>query len=115
MAYRKERVVEAAKYTRPKEMAGPFDHDGVVVRTDKGNSYLIHNTPGAGVVATPAENMSSKWKHEKDLEVNGHKTVGDALQGGYTSGSGKLGKGGEYVASGFCIGTAIGVANALKK
>ncbi len=50
--YRSEKIVSAHQVSRPKESIGPCDHHGVVVNTDKGNSYLIHNTPNSGVVAT---------------------------------------------------------------
>ena len=48
---------------------GPFDHHGVVVNTAEGNSFLIHNTPKNGVVATDASNMSSKWKKGNEISV----------------------------------------------
>ena len=88
MSYRSERVVSAERVERPKQTGGPFTHSGVKVNTDKGNSYLIHNTPGSGVVATPSSNMSSKWSKTGDIPVSGSKTVGDVMKGGYTSGSG---------------------------
>ena len=116
MAWRNDKVVSAERYERPKQGGGgPFEHAGVVVHTDKSQSFLIHNTSGSGVVATPAENMSSQWHKTGDVEVNGHKTVGDAMKGGYTPGTSMLGNKGEYVGSGLCIGTALGVTNALKK
>lgn len=117
MAYRKETVTGAARYERPKQGDGPkfTTHSGVVVNTDQGRSLLIHNTPGSGVVATPAENMSSKWQKTQDIEVKGDKTVADAMKGGYTSGSSKFGKVGEYLGSGTCKGTADGVTKALEK
>ena len=37
------------------------------------------------------------------------------MKGGYTKGSAKIGKLGEYAISGTCIGTKNGVTNALKK
>lgn len=117
MSFRNERVVSAERVERPKEMSGPnlTTHSGVKVNTDKGNSYLIHNTPASGVVATPASNMSGKWSKAGDIPVSGSKTVGDVMRGGYTSGSGRLGKTGEYLGSGTCKGTAHGAERALKK
>ena len=117
MAWRNDRVIEAGRYERPKEMRGPHiaTHAGVVVRTEKDDRFLIHNTLEAGVVATPAQNMSSNWYKTQDLEVNGYKTVQDALRGGYTPGSARLGKVGEYLASGTCQFSANNVAEALKK
>ena len=85
-SYRSEKVVSAHQASRPKEgvISGPFSHHGVVVNTDKGNSYLIHNGPSKGVVCTDAKNMSSKWSKGEDIKVSGNKTVNDAMRGGYT-------------------------------
>ena len=96
-------------------MGGPADHHGVVVETENDNKYLIHNTPASGVVATDGKQMSSEWSKVSDIEIKGTKTVGDAIKGGYTRGSARLGKFGEYLLSGLCIGTKHGVANALEK
>ena len=76
---------------------------------------MIHNTPASGVVVTDAEEMSSEWSKVSDIEIKGTKTVGDAIKGGYTRGSARLGKFGEYLLSGLCIGTKYGVAKALEK
>ena len=114
MAFQNDKVVRAEKYERPMQgrLGAVFDHVGVVVHTDKGQSFLIHNTPESGVVATPAENMSSKWDETRDIEVRGHKTVGGAIKaGGYTSGSCKLD---EYVDSGLCIGTVKDIIKYLE-
>ena len=115
MAWRNDKIVGAARYERPKEIAGPCTHSGVVVTTENNRSLLIHNTLGSGVVATPAENMSNKWQKTQDIEVKGHKTVGDALKGGYTSGSSTFGKFGEYLGSGTCKLSADRVTKALQK
>ena len=116
MSYRNEVVTGARHVERPKQgPGGPFSHEGVIVDTNKGNSYLIHNTPKSGVVATPASGMSNGWSNIGDVNVNGQKTVGDAMRGGYTPGSGRLGKIGEYLGSGTCKGTARGVINGLGK
>ena len=114
MSYRNERVLSAERVDRPKQTGGPCTHSGVVVKTDKGNSYLIHNTPSSGVVATPASNMSNKWNKTGDIPVSGNKTVGDVMRGGYTPGTGSLGKTLEYLGSGTCKGTAIGAEDALR-
>jgi hypothetical protein len=112
--FRGEHVISASRYERPKQGGGgPCTHSGTVVHTREGNSYLIHNTPSAGVVATSANNMSSLWMKTEDISVHGNKTVGDAMRGGYTSGSARLGKIGEYIGSGTCKGTANGVRSAL--
>ena len=114
--------MEATVYERPMEVPDQYKvttHSGVVVRTEKGERFLIHNTPESGVVATPAQNMSSKWKKGGDIEINGYKTVEDALQGGYQPGSAAAGKilpakWGEYIGSGTCKWTASRVAKALQ-
>ena len=59
--------------------------------------------------------MSRNWQKTQDINIKGHKTVGDALRGGYTPGSSSFGKWGEYVGSGTCKGTAEGATKALQK
>jgi hypothetical protein len=116
MSFRNEIVTSGQRVERPKlGIGGPFSHEGVIVNTNKGNSYLIHNTPGSGVTTTPSSNMSNNWSPINDINVNGQKTVGDAMNGGYNRGTGRLGKIGEYLGSGTCKGTAKGVENALRK
>jgi len=116
MSWRNEQITGARHVERPKlGPGGPFSHEGVIVDTNKGNSYLIHNTPGSGVVATPSSGMSNNWSTIKDVNVHGSKTVGDAMKGGYTRGTGRLGKIGEYLGSGTCKGTASGVVKSLEK
>lgn len=65
-SYRNENIVSAYQTSRPAQgKLGPAvdsvssGHHGVVVNTDKGNSYLIHSTPESGVVCTSAKYMSS--------------------------------------------------------
>jgi len=71
------------------------------------------------VVATPTKYMNNKWyKINKDIKINGYKTVRDALKGGYTSGGSRLpgfgGSWGEYLWSLTCKGTVRGVIKALQ-
>ena len=105
MSYLKETVVSAQCYKRPKQ-SGPdiVGHWGIVVQTKEGNSYLIHNTPGSGVVVTPASNMSGKWEKTNDINVTWNPTIQDCLRaGGVWFTKNPLV---QYVASFFCIGTA---------
>ena len=121
MSWRGEKVVSASYYERPKEVPGPANHHGVMVNTDKGNSFLIHNTPKSGVVATPSSQMSSNWSKSHDINVSGTKTVQNAMSGAsarggsITSNWGDFGKNVNYVASGTCIGAAKGAEKALQK
>ena len=111
-SWRHEHVESAHHYQRPKEVAGPADHHGVVVNTDKGNSYLIHSGPDQGVVVTPASNMSSKWTKTSDIDVTPGKTVQDAFNG---AGGRTLNPVINYGTSGTCIGAAAGVEKSLSK
>ncbi len=78
-SYRKERVVAASYHTRP--LTGTLGntgitHDGVVVKTSAGNSYLIHQpSHGQCTTVTSASNMSKNWSKSHDIPVNGNKTV----------------------------------------
>jgi len=111
--WRKEIVVSATHVQRPKEGKGYlFDHHGTVVKTEKGNSYLIHSGPDAGTVATPAKNMSKRWTETYDVPVQGDKTVQHALSGAYGKTENPLVN---YVTTGTCIGAAKGAERALEK
>ena len=57
-------------------------HHGVIVETDEGNRWLIHNGPGSGVVCTSASNMSKEWRKVRDIEVSrdAKHTVGGCLR-----------------------------------
>ena len=112
--WRSEKVVSASYHERPKESPGPANHHGVKVNTDKGNSYLIHNTPNSGVVATNAAQMGNQWSKSHDIPVNGHKTVQDVMSGASARGGHITGKLGNYLTSGTCIGAAGGAEKALK-
>ena len=106
--FRQEKVVRAWHVERPKQVKGPCNHHGTVVETDKGNSYLIHNTPGAGVVCTPASNMSSKWSKTREIDVRRDATVGECLRAG-TARFPVHTPMAQYVSSGFCIGSSSNV------
>lgn len=115
--WRNERVVSGSYHTRPlgssSSSSGPAAHHGVVVETDRGNSYLIHHPgPSSTVTVTPASNMSSKWEKSHDINVNGEKTVQQAYNGaGGRTNDPKV----NYATAGTCIGAARGVQNALEK
>lgn len=77
-SWRQENVVSASYHTRPlaSSGSGPGSHHGVVVNTDKGNSYLIHHPgPSSVTTVTNASNMSNNWSKSHDIPVNGSKTV----------------------------------------
>ena len=73
--WRQEKVTNVTHYSRPANLSSgsgsALSHDGVVATTDKGNRYLIHSTPGSGVVTTPASGMSSKWKSGESVNTTG--------------------------------------------
>jgi len=110
--FRGETVKSAEYYTRPKLGGGlhVVDHHGVVMKTDKGNSYLLHSTLG-GTVVTPASNMSKNWTKNHDIPVSGNKTVGQV----FNQASGRtLYPKVNYATSGTCIKTAQNAEKALK-
>ena len=45
-------------------------HAGIVLKTQQGNTWLIHHpSDGMNTVITAASNMSRKWRKEKDLVI----------------------------------------------
>lgn len=112
--FRGEQVIGAQHVSRPKEMANvgvDFGHHGVLMQTDKGNSYLLHSTPGAGTVVTN-QALSNKWKTDYDIPVNGNKTVGQV----FNESSGRtLNPFVNYGTSGTCINAAQNAEKALRK
>ena len=75
MPYLLDSIHSAAIYSRPKESGLDLvGHWGIVVKNASG-SYLCHNMPKTGTVATPASNMSGNWKHVTDVPVNGEKCI----------------------------------------
>ena len=75
MPYLLDSIDSATVYKRPKQ-SGPkiVDHWGIVVH-NKSGSYLVHDMPETGTVATPIENMSNNWKPAYDLPVKGDKNI----------------------------------------
>ena len=118
-SWRQERVVSASYHTRPlgTSSSGPARHHGVVVNTDKGNSYLIHHPGSAGsnggtTTVTSASNMSSKWSKEHTIPVSGKPTVQEVFNG---AGGRTKNPIVNYVTAGTCIGAAKGAESTLKK
>ena len=63
------RVTAAANVKRPMQNSGGIiTHFGTYLVTDQGD-WLIHSTPGDGVVVTSASNMSNKWVEESKIAV----------------------------------------------
>jgi hypothetical protein len=92
--------------------SGPGSHHGVVVNTDKGNSYLIHHPGPSSVTVTNASNMSNNWSKSHDIPVNGSKTVQQVYNGaGGRTNSGVV----NYATGGTCIGVASNAEKTLKK
>ena len=62
MPYLLDPITSATVYSREKQ-SGPqiVKHWGIVVHNASG-SYLVHNMPETGIVATPASNMSDQWQ-----------------------------------------------------
>ncbi|CAD8202433.1 unnamed protein product [Paramecium pentaurelia] len=75
MPYLLDEIDSATVYKRPKEANFHcVDHWGIVV-TNKSGSYLVHNMPETGTVATPASNMSNNWKKVEELQVRPNKNI----------------------------------------
>ncbi len=114
-SWRKENVVSASYHTRPLSTtgSGPGSHHGVVVNTDKGNSYLVHHPgPGGITTVTQASNMSSKWSKTHDIPVKGVKTVQEVYNG---AGGRTTNTVVNYFTGKTCIGVAKNAELALKK
>src|SRR5271154_5712906 len=112
--FRNERIINAQYVIRPINYGPlkntPVPHHGIKVMTEQGNSYLIHNTPRTGVVATNAP-MSSQWETTHNIPINNHKTVGETMKAANGIGTGPL----SYVTSGTCIGASVKAEEYLQK
>lgn len=106
--YRQEIITSAQQMSRPK-LNGYGTHYGVKVSTDQGNSYLLHSTPRSGIVATDSP-MSSNWRTDSIIDVNGYKTIGSALK---SSGYGNKFK--NYASGGTCKGACKNIRNHLNE
>lgn len=86
-------------------------HHGVVVGTDKGNSYLIHHPgPGGLTTVTSASHMSKAWSKTHDIPVSGSPTV----QAVYNGAGGRTTiPAVSYATAGTCIGAAKGAERTL--
>lgn len=116
--WRNERVESASYHTRPVNNSASsslpgFDHHGVVVNTNQGNSFLIHHPgPNSITTVTPASNMSRNWTKSHDIPVNRGMTVQDVYNsaGGRTNNTAL-----NYATGGTCINVAKRAENALKR
>ena len=81
-------VTAACIVSRPMQGSGGLiTHWGVVLVTNQGD-WLIHSTPGYGVVVTEASNMSNKWSAGASINVKSGKTIRGCLRSsGGASGS----------------------------
>lgn len=114
---RSDKITSASHCKRPMLGAAKYtgiDHSAVKVTTASGGKWLLHSTPGSGVVATDASRMSSNWKCTS-VPVHGDKTLGSTMRSGYTRGSHHLGKVGEWLGSGTCRGTSSRMTSHLKR
>ena len=73
-------VTAASVVSRPMENSlNLITHYGVVLVTNQGD-WLIHATPGDGVVVTSAQNMSNKWSVDSSIAVRSGKTIRGCLE-----------------------------------
>ena len=85
-----EKVVSATTVTRPLEgltkERGILHHEGVKLKTDKGNEYLVHKGDGFGkssqTVVVDAKHMSGKWTERQTVEVGGKTNVASFVKEG---------------------------------
>jgi hypothetical protein len=112
MPYLLDEIESATIYSRPKE--GSIDivgHWGIVVQNDSG-SYLVHNTPKTGTVATPTSIMTKNWRAVADLPIRSNKTIQGMFKS--TGLAAYLPQGVmKYVTQGFCTGAAGSMATYL--
>ena len=101
-SYRDEVILSATvvKRTINNNYLQNIYHYGVLIQTDN-NEYLIHNTPLTGVIITETQ-LSNKWRIVENIDINGYKTIGGALEyaKGFTDNTII-----NYLTSGTCIGT----------
>lgn len=62
MPYLLDEIHSAAIFTRSKQSGLDIVHHWGIVVKNKSGSYLVHNMPETGIVATPTSNMSNQWK-----------------------------------------------------
>ncbi|CAD8210681.1 unnamed protein product [Paramecium octaurelia] len=113
MPYLLDTIQSAIIYTRPKESSSfdVFGHWGIVVVNNSG-SYLVHNMPETGTIATPVSNMSNNWKPVANLPVGHNKTIQGMFQS--TGLVAHLPQGLlKYVSQGFCTGATGSMATYL--
>ena len=114
MGYLTDEITEAAIYTRPKQSGIDLvGHWGIVV-SNKSGRFLVHNMPKTGTVATPASDMSSKWKVDRQLEVKQNKTIHGMFKS--TGLAAYLPQGLlKYLTQGLCTGSTMDMAGYLSK
>lgn len=104
-AYRNEKIISAQEVKRDSTNkilhTSGIEHYGILVKTDLGNTYLLHSMPETGIVVTVVP-LSRKWHVIKNIKISGHKTIGGAMAyaGGFTN-IGII----NYITGGTCIGT----------
>ena len=114
--WREKTIKEAKVVSRPLDIPGgktiseitPIKHQGVKITTQDGEQYLIHSVPTKGVVTTQAP-MSKKWTVDKNIKLDGEKTVGEAMR--------KAGVGNgiiNYISSPTCIGARNNIQEFLE-
>lgn len=91
-----QKIVSVTSAKRKMASSGSFkipfvSHQGNLVTTESGSSYLIHQGPNYGKAAdcviTPASNMGSSWKTKgSTMTVTNNATVGDLMEAGQSSG-----------------------------
>ena len=74
------------------------------VETTKGETYLVHNVPKTGLVATSTNNMSKQWTEKTSIPIEGDKNIQGMFKS--TGLSAYLPQGEiKYVMQGTCLGS----------
>ncbi|CAD8104730.1 unnamed protein product [Paramecium primaurelia] len=103
MPYLLDPILSATEYQRPKQSGPDIVHHWGIVVTNKSGSYLVHNMPETGTVATPVSNMSNNWKPYQNLKVGDNKTIQGMFQS--TGPAAYFPQGfDKYITQGTCLG-----------
>jgi hypothetical protein len=115
MAYNHSRILSASVWSRPKQSGVDiFGHWGVVVDVEGHGSFLLHNTPESGTVATPTSNMSTLWSLRGKIPVSGTKTIRGAMQASGGAATNYISNAiARYITGYTCVGTAARIAEYL--
>lgn len=94
-------------------MSHLYHHHGIKATTESGRQWLFHNDGKAGVVATPASNMSRRWKEIRQIPINNQLIAQNIMNVMSSSMSIHIAGPTGWLLSGTCIGSARRAEKAL--